>query len=409
MIGLKEKRTNFQKKSIIWISSLILDIHLHKTSRIEILRHLAKRGYDVYLVAVRSKKRYHLKNSKVHIISIPLRYVPVISSTLFGLIVLLFLPFYIIKKRPKFIITGPSTSVFVFLWKPLLSQFIRFKVILDIRSTPVETFGWRAYIRSFLFDISVHVAKKMFDGITIITSAMKKEICKKFNIPPKSVGIWSDAASLELFTYEKNISYGVELRKKYGLSSKFIVFYHGGLRKKGGLVESAKAISMIKKKYPNIVLFLLGNGPGLHILEDVIQKNGIQDKVIIHDAVDYYDVPKYIAMCDVSIVPLPNLPIWRNQCSLKLLEYLAMKKTVIVTDIPANREIVGDKKCSIYVSSCDPIEIAKAMEFAYNNKEKLKEWGELGRTILIQKYNWDKAAEDLENYLLKVKNRSAKW
>ena len=366
---------------------------------------MAERGYDVYLVAVRSKKRYHLKNSKVHIFSIPLRYAPTISPILFGLIVLLFLPFYIIKKRPDFIIANPSTPSFGFLWKPLLSRFMKFKIILDIRSTPVEA---RA-LQNFQFNSSVLVAKKMFDGITIITSSMKKELCEKFNINPRSVGKWSSGASPELFMYEKNIPYGLELRKKFGLSSKFVVFYHGALRKTGGLVESAQAISIIKKKYPDIVLFLLGNGPVLHILQNVIRKNVIQDKVILHPAVDYHDVPKFIAMCDVGIVPLPNLQIWRNQCSLKLVEYLAMKKPVIVTNIPTNREVVGDKKCGIYASSSDPNEIARTMVFAYNNREKLKEWGELGRTIVTEKYNWDKAAKDLEDYLLKVKNGSVVW
>lgn len=406
---LKEKSKSFQRRSIIWISFLILDIYLHKTSRIEILRHLAQRGYDVYLIAARSKKRYHIKSPKVHVISLPLRYVPLISPILFSLTVLLFLPFYIVKKRPSFIITEPSTPVFGFLWKPVLAQFMRFKVILDIRSTPVNTFGLRAYLQRLQFNISVHVAKKIFDGITIITSSMKKVVCKEFNVNPESVGEWSSAASLELFNCEKNISYGLELRRKFGLSNKFIVFYHGALRREGGVVESAKAINLIKKVYPDIALFLLGNGPAFRSLQNVIQENVIQDKVIMHQAVDYYDVPKFIAMCDVGIVPLPNLPIWRNQCFLKLLEYLAMKKPVIVTNIDANREIVGEKKCGIYASSSDPNEIARAMVFAYSSKKKLKEWGALGRKIVIQKYNWDKAAKDLENYLLKVENGLVEW
>jgi len=296
----------------------------------------------------------------------------------------------------------PSIATLGFVWKPLLSRFMKFKVILDIRSTPVGIFGFRGYLKMLAFYISVHMAKLMFDGITIITSAMKKEVCKNYKLNPESVGVWSDAASIELFTYEKNIRYGLELRKKFGLSDKFIVFYHGALGEKRGIFETVEAMTMIKKEHSSMVLFFLGNMPTIHKLENFIQKRGIQDKVIIHGAVEYYDVPKYIAMSDVGIVPLPDIPDWRNQCPLKLLEYLAMKKTVIVTDIPANREIVGDKKCGIYVSSCDPIKIAKAIDFAYNNKEKLKDWGELGRTIVIQKYSWDKAAEDLEKYLLRV-------
>jgi len=118
--------------------------------------------------------------------------------------------------------------------------------------------------------------------------------------------------------------------------------------------------------------------------------------------VDYAEVPKYIAMCDVGIVPLPDLPYWRFQCPLKLLEYLAMKKVVIVTDIPAHRAIIGKEKCGIYISSVKPIGIAKSITYAYNNKEKLGKWGEIGRTIIKQEYTWEKVARDLENYLLSI-------
>lgn len=405
---LVKNSNNRTSLRIFWVSSIILDsdIHIHKTSQIEVLRHLAKRGHDVYLIAMRSKKRYYLKNSNIHIISIPLRHVPLISSMLYGL-VLFFLPFYIIRKRPNCIVTDPLVPVFSFLWKPLLSRFMRLKVILDIRSTPVSTFGMQRFLENFQFNISVNFAKTMFDGITIITPMMKNEVCTKFNIDPKSVGIWSSAASTELFAYEKNFHYGFELRKKFGLSNKFIVFYHGSLTKTRGITESIEAMMIVKKKYPNVVLFLLGGGSNIHFLENVIQKCGVENRVILHGIVDYEDVPKYIAMSDVGIVPLPNHPYWRFQCPLKLLEYLAMNKVVIVTDIPAHRLVIGNENCGIYIASTTPAEIARSIMYAYRNKEKLGEWGAIGRTIIDRKYSWEKVARDLENYLLSIDDKVA--
>ena len=412
MIGSKKKDRSFRKKSVVWVSPLLLDIQFHKTSRIEILRHLAELGYDVHLIAVQSKKRYSPKNQSIDVVQIPLRFAPLISQIFFGAITFLFLPLYIVRKRPEFIIVEPNIGTLGFMWKPLLSRLMKFKVILDIRSTPVDiTSGLRAYFKRFQFNISVLMAKKMFDGMTIITWAMRKEVSEKFDLDAESIGIWPDAASIELFTHEKNVDYGLKLRKKFGLSSKFIIFCHGHIGLLRGALESSEAIVKTKKEYPDIVLFLLGTGAAatLNAIKNLIQKHGIEDRVILHEPVSYEDVPKYIAMCDVGIVPLPNIPIWRNQCPLKLLEYLAMKRTVIVTDIPANREIVGDRKCGIYVSSCDPAEIAEAMVFAYVNREKLEEWGKIGRMIVIQEYNWGKAAKDLETYLLKVESGLAGW
>ena len=404
----KEKNTNSRRKRILWISCIVLDISLHKTSRIEILRHLAKRGCDVYLVAMRSKQRYQLKNSRIQTISIPFRNKPPISSALYGLTLLFFLPLYIARIRPDFVITESYEHFFSFIPTVLLFPFRRFKVVLDIRSTPVsrDTVGLRGYLKTFCFDVYVCVAKKLFDGITIITPLMKKEICKKFSIDPRFVGVWSSGASATLFSCEKYIHQGMKLRKKFGLLKKFIVFYHGALGPNRGLLETINAMSLTTREYSDIILFLLGNELAIDDLKAMIEKNEIQKNVIIHDAVDYLDVPKYIAMCDVGIVPLPNLPYWRHQCPLKLLEYLAMKKAVIVTDIPANREIVGNSKCGIYISSPNSVEIANSIVRAYQNREKLKKWGASGREIITKRYNWEKAAEDLWNYLLSLKNGS---
>ena len=393
---------------MIWISYLYLDIFLHKTSRIEILEHLAKRGYNVYLIAVRSRRKYEPRNLNLHIISIPLRCVPAISRIVFVAILLFFLPYYITSLNPDFIVTDPDISIFGFIWAPLLSRIRRFKVVLDIRSTPVETVGLIGYLQTFFFNVSVFFAKGFFDGMTIITPSMKKEICDKFQIDPRFVGVWTSGVSPTLFNPKKYDKEATKLRRKNGLTGKFIVFHHGNFGLKRGIIECIKSIEILKSKYPDLVLFLLGSGAALPEIEKIIQRKGIQDRVIIHSPVDYVEVPKYVAMCDIGIVPLPDSPEWRHQCPLKLLEYLSMEKAVIVTDIPAHQEVIPKSKCGIYVSSATPIEIARAIAYAYNNKGRLKEFGSNGRAIISRKYTWNKVAEDFDNYLSALKSGSKK-
>lgn len=402
----KEKHTNSLGKRILWISFLVLDITLHKTSRIEILRQLAKRGCDVYLIAMESKQKYQLKNSGIQTISIPLRNKRPISSAFYVLTLLFFLPLYVARIRPDFVIIEPDEQFFSFIPTLLLFPFRRFKVVLDIRSTPVEILGLRGYLKTFRFDVCVRVAKKLFDGITIITPLMKKEVCERFDINPDRVGVWTSGVCTTLFNPKNNVSESMKLKRKLGLSGKFIVFYHGGLDTVRGLIETIEAMKILKSAYPNVVFFLLGTGPEVPMLKDLIKREELQNKVIIYNPVDYEEVPKFIGMSDVCVDPLPNYPIWRFQCPLKLLEYLAMGKTVIISDIPAHRLIVGEEKCGIYLSLVNPTEIEKSIIYAYHSKEKLGEWGKTGRRIVAERYTWEKVARDLENYLLSIEDRT---
>lgn len=400
----KEEGTSIQRKKIVWVSFLILDTFLHKTSRIEILRHLSQRGHDVHLIAVRSKKKSVFKDPIINVISIPLRYVPVVSPLLFSGILLFLLPYYIISLKPDYIITGPGVPVLSFIWARLLCRFRRLAFVLDIRSTPVETSGLQGFLNAFWFNVSVFVGKEFFNGMTIITTLMKKEICDKFHIDPRKVGIWTSGVSLTLFDPEKFEDEGMELRRRFGLTDRFVVFYHGNFGPKRGITECIESINILKGKNDS-VLFLLGTGPALSEMESMVQRFGIQDKVIIHRPVDYEDVPKYVAMCNVGIVPLPDIPDWRNQCPLKLLEYLSMKKTVILTDIPAHREVVGKNKFGIYIRSADANDIAEAITYASNNSDEIRKYGEYGRTFINERYSWEKVAKDLDDYLISLEDR----
>jgi glycosyltransferase involved in cell wall biosynthesis len=386
------------KKKIIWVSSLILDIHLHKTSRIEILRALAKRGHEVFLVAMSSSKKKDCEFTDVHVTSIPLRYVPFFSPAVYTLLLLLYLPLSFLQLRPDFVIVEPDATVLSVTPALLFPRSKKPKIILDVRSTPVGIYGIGGYLKTQFFNIAINTAKKFFQGITIITPLMKKEVCENYGVNSKFVGVWTSGVSTIAFNPE-NCS-GTEMRKKFQLEGKFIILHHGVFGKERGIIETIKAFEILKNRYPDLVLFLLGRGD--INLKDIIDELGLQNMVIVHDTVSYTEVRNYIAMCDVGIVPLPNLSDWRYQCPLNLLEYLAMKKAVIATDIPANREVLKESECGIYASSANPVAIANAIAYTYNKRSKLREWGTYGRALIEERYTWEKVAEDLESYLLEL-------
>ena len=397
----ENKSSNFLKKKIVWVTFLVLDAQLHKTSQFEILGNLAKKGYITSLIAIRSKKKFENRKAQVSVTSIPLRNVPIITGFIYSMLIFFFLPLHIIFSNPDFVITQPTIPIASFIPTLPISRIKKTKLVLDIRTITVQA-GFRGFIHDFLFTTSILAAKKLFNGITIITSSMKAEICQKYGLDPDKVGVWSSGVSPSLFKPEVWVSHGLEIKARLGLTKKFVVFYHGALSPNRGLLETVKAIQLIRRIHPEVVLFLLGSGPLASVLKDFIKKEALQSNVIIHDAVDYENVPKYISMSDVAIIPLPDMHYWRSQSPLKLMEYLAMKKVVIISDIPAHRTIIGEETCGIYLSSVKPIEIAKSIEYAMQNKYRLREWGEIGRVIIQNGYTWQKVANDLSDYLLSI-------
>jgi glycosyltransferase involved in cell wall biosynthesis len=393
---MERKETNSR---ILWVGFLIVDLFLYGTTQLEILKNLARLGHSVDLLALYSRKKPTSPHKEINIESFPLRYVPGLTAFFFAIIVMTYLPFYVVRKRPKFIIVEPDFSILVFLWKPLLN-LLDAKIVLDIRSTPVEVVDFRRYVSALWFNVSIIAGKKAFDGMTILTSRMKQEVCDDFHIDPSHVGIWTSGVSEEIFAPEKYDR--DEIRTELSWADKFVLMYHGSLGAHRGVTETIGAIEIAKKQIPNLLFFILGSGPALESMKKLVEEKHLDKNVIFHVPVPYEEVPRFIAACDVGIVPLPNLAMWMNQSPLKLLEYLAMKKATLLTDITMNREVVGNNVCGIYFSTATPMEIARAIIYSFDNRAKLAEWGDIGRTIIEEKYTWVRVAKGLETYLMQL-------
>jgi glycosyltransferase involved in cell wall biosynthesis len=390
-------KTSSRPKKVLWISYSDLGRALDNATWLETARCLNKSGYEVSLVTPSAKYGARYKN--VRVISIPLGAHPLAANAIYALLLLL-LPFYVAWSECDFIIVHAGVTALSVVPVSILPRSFRPIIILDSRSPPILTFGVSGYAKKLAYRISFLIARKVFDGITTITPMMKEDICSEFNLDRRQVGVWSSGVSIAIFDPKEFIDEGMSLRTKFGLEGKFVIFYHGSLSSKvdRGIVECIDAIEILKRKHDDVALFLLGSGD-TSMLKEEIRKRGVRDKVIIHGPVEYHRVPRFIAMCDVAIVPLPNSSEWQHQCPLKLLEYLAMEKVVIATDIPANKYIIGNSRCGIFISTADPDEIAKAVVHAYNSKDKLRDWGLHGRTIVEKKYTFEKAAGDLAKYL----------
>jgi phosphatidylinositol alpha-1,6-mannosyltransferase len=385
---------------ILWVEELVLDLHLHSAMRIEILRHLAARGNDVRLLAMRSMFRYPVTDSTVHVIYVPLRYMAFLQRIFFCVLLSLFLPLYVLAKKTRVIILSqPVVSILAFLPLIPVARCLKIKLVLDVRSTPVEAHGWHAQLYASFCRFSYAIANRGFDLITVITPFMRDDVAKAFKIDPKSMRVWSDGVSTQLFDPSSNEASGRQLRLQHGLEKSFIVLYHGVMTEHRGIIELVKSVSMLKGRYEDVIVVLLGDGPIVPSLRKLTQELGLERQIVFHGRVKFTEVPKYIAMSDVGIIPLPNLPDWRGQCPNNLLENLAMEKPVILTDIPGSRLVVGDSKCATYVSDANPRQFAEAIMLLHDKRKQLKHLGRSGRAIIKEKYDWKVVAALFENLI----------
>ena len=383
---------------ILWIKCKRFERDVDKATWIEMVKHINGKSHNIYLIIPALPPKYELNLLRHNVKYISRLSFKILYSLSFSFNLFFYSYFLIHSFHPDIIILD-EVSLFAFLHFIFLSKLklIKVKFVLDIRSIPVEVYGIIRKTKKRIFEIALYSFKYLLNGITVISPTMRKEVINKYNVPSQKIGIWSSGVSPEEFSPEK-----MHISSNFIFGDKFVIIYHGVLTKNRGLFESVKALNLLRDKYPDIVFFILGNGYIKEELISLVKKLRLEEKIIFHSPVPYEEVPQYIKLCDVGIIPLPDIIWWRVSSPLKLMEYLAMEKPVIVTDIEAHRNVIGNLPCGIFIKSSEPEEIAKGIEKAYKMRNKLKEIGKTGRKLIISKYTWEKQAENLIKFLAKL-------
>ncbi len=375
--------------NIIWLTKLT-DKDQFRRTQMEMSKVLIKRGHSVSLIFARhfTEKKQTQKN----IIYIPTINCRILSGVIYGIIILLYLPLLLKKKKIDIVVVSGDT-----IWSPfiLTLKLFHIPIILDLRSLSIDR------DRSLLVDMSLYLSRYLFDGFTTITPELGEILKKKYHIQDEKIGLWSSGFSKDLFGEPENQA----INDNKIDTHKFVLLHHGTYSPTRGienLIRSIAELDDFTKKYIKLLLVGIPQNKKTEIVS-LCEELNITEKIDIISPVDNEKIPQYIQSCDVGVIPLPpNNQWWRVSVPLKTLEYLAMSKPIIATSIPFHKRLFENGLCGILIDDNEPKTIANAIIYLYKNIEKLYEMGKTGREIVEKYYTWDRSALDFEKFIKKT-------
>ena len=117
----------------------------------------------------------------------------------------------------------------------------------------------------------------------------------------------------------------------------FCVVYTGRLSHEKGIRELFHGFAGAVREIPNAFLILVGDGPMRAELESLASSLGMADRVRFVGRVPLMEVPFWLRAGDVFALTSPN-----EGFSCALVEAMASGLPCVVSDIPANRQLVED-------------------------------------------------------------------
>lgn len=248
------------------------------------------------------------------------------------------------RKEPIDVIHAvyPSSSTIAsLLYKFLFSP--KSRVIYDIRSPWIDMSLKRGRIPTWgqipfraMAIILERVLLKLVDGVVFITNALRDYYNDLGMGGRRPILVAPSGIDLDKFHSHEEGS----LRQLLGINSqKRIIGYVGGIAETRNLQFVVDAFNSLSLEEPNRwALVFIGDGDDFANLRRRVDNS--QD-IHFMGRVPHSDVPIHISRFDLGLCHLPQTPLFNMSFPMKILEYLACGVPVMVSDIPAHRQLAA--------------------------------------------------------------------
>lgn len=192
------------------------------------------------------------------------------------------------------------------------------------------------------------------------------------------------------------------LREKYLLEGKNVIFFVGILRKWAGVQYLIRAFPEVLKRFPDSRLLLVGDGGDRAFLEKTAKDAGVYEKTVFAGSVPYEKVPAHIRVADVCVAPFPSSKVTDRKKLMsphKVLEYMCAGKPVVASRVGGMENYVADGVTGLLATPEDEKELAEKIITLLENKDMREEYGECGKRIALVEHSWEKSIRTVEKTL----------
>jgi len=195
----------------------------------------------------------------------------------------------------------------------------------------------------------------------------------------------------------------LELRKRLHLpQDAALIGYTGRLRtfdSEKGIPELVEAFSMVLESHPRTRLIVIGgDSEDIQRYQQQIQKGGMGSRIHFISHIPPNSVPRYLKALDVLVAPFPATEHYMHAMSpLKIFEYMAAQKPMVVSDLPSIREILSEKE-AFFCKPGDPTALAEAIIEALRKPDEASRKANAAHH-LAERYTWQNRADNIERFM----------
>jgi glycosyltransferase involved in cell wall biosynthesis len=229
------------------------------------------------------------------------------------------------------------------------------------------------YIKYFISKLLDYKVYKNIDGLIVINKTIINYLIREYPfLKKKKIYIVADGISKSLLEQEIDNDLIATFKNKYFINDNTkIILFAGSFKNFGGVPDLVKAFNKMHVKYHNLKLLLIGDGEDYAYVKELIEYNGIGNKVILLGPTNYNKLKSYQMLSDLIVCPDIKHPFTDMIIHTKYFESLSSGKVVINGKFSAVKEINDNEQLSLSFEPSNICDLASKMIYALDNLEML--------------------------------------
>jgi len=171
--------------------------------------------------------------------------------------------------------------------------------------------------------------------------------------------------------------------------NRFYIFYFGGISERRGIYTCIDAIKILKRKYSNIYLMLIGpvDKAEEEVFNAQLSDPEVESNIVYKPWIDISEFPSYVTASNVCISPIVKSIQHETTIANKLFQYMTFSKPLIVSNCAPQIEVIDEANCGLVFESENAHDLAQKIIELYTNGDLCNKMGANGKRMVLDKYN----------------------
>jgi glycosyltransferase involved in cell wall biosynthesis len=155
------------------------------------------------------------------------------------------------------------------------------------------------------------------------------------------------------------------------------------------------------KANPQLKLLLVGDGATFPVVQEFVQKHGLQDQVVMTGRVSHDEVPGLLAAMDMAVLPSAG----DYTSPVKLFEFMACGIPPVAPDFVPIREVLKEDETGWMFKAGDLESAVQMVLRRSQDSDNLRRVGQAARAYIARERQWRNNILQLVDFRERVKGR----